>query len=163
MNTETWLGVERLPRFSDPMTALLWGSRIYLVHATSGEPVPPLFNLLFSHVLSADTQPAITEVLDFLMYHSTVPVAVHALDCTCVSIHEQALADGIRAISAGSLSGYCEAMSTVLIREDAMTIGPSIQSIAAALNRVQATGFVQSANVIAPRAFVNTQQAAHWH
>ncbi|MEL6868867.1 MAG: hypothetical protein AAFO81_03615 [Pseudomonadota bacterium] len=153
MHAQQWLSVEKIPRFRDPLTALLWGSRIYLAHATSGEPAPPALNVLFSHVLSADTQPAMIEALDFLMFHSTVPLAVHALDCECVSVHERALADAIRAIQAGSLSSYCAAMQTVLTPDDALSIGPVLQILAHEISGVERRGFVQSANVIAPRAF----------
>ncbi|MEO0576326.1 MAG: hypothetical protein AAF004_12745 [Pseudomonadota bacterium] len=163
MNAQQWLSVEKLPRFSDPLTALLWGSRIYLVHATSGEPTPPALNLLFSHVLSSDVQPAMIDALDFLMFHSTVPLDVHALDCECVSIHEMALADAIRAIQIGSIDGYCEAMKPVLTGDDALAIGPCIQALANAITTVERRGFVQSANVIAPRAFAPAVQRSQWH
>lgn len=153
MNPQQWLAVEKLPRFADPLTALLWGSRIYLAHASCGEPTPPALNLLFSHVLSADAQPAMVDVLDFMMFHSTVPLAVHALDCECVSIHEMALADAIRAIQAGSIDAYCVAFKPVLTADDALAIGPCVQSLAQAISTVERQGFVQTANVIAPRAF----------
>ena len=113
-DTDQWLGVEQLPRFKDPLTALLWGSRIYLVHASSGEPDPPALHLLFSKVLCSATEASLQQVLDFMMFHSTIPLAVHALDCECVSAHEQALADAIRAVQAGSLEGYQNAMAGVL-------------------------------------------------
>lgn len=156
MNAQQWLSVEQIPRFKDPLTALLWGSRIYLAHATSGEPIPPALNLLFSHVLSADAQPAMVDVLDFLMFHSTVPLSVHALECECVSAHERALADAIRAVQMGSINAYCEALKPVLTGDDALAIGPSIQVLANALNVVERRGFVQSANIVAPRAFAHT-------
>ncbi|MFK8053065.1 MAG: hypothetical protein AB8F65_08820 [Woeseiaceae bacterium] len=163
MHTENWLNVETLPRFRDPMTALLYGSRIYLVHATSGEPVPPMFNLLFSQVLSADTQAAMIEALDFLVFHSTESLNIHSLDCTCVSVHERALADAIRAIQAGSLIGYQTAMEQVLLPEDAMSIGPIVQVIASELMQVERSGFVQSVNVTAPKSFAQKPLSVALH
>lgn len=153
MKAQQWLGVEKLPRFEDPMTALLWGTRIYLAHATSGEPAPPVLNLLFRTVLSADMESALVETLDFLMFHSTAPLMLHQLSCTCVSAHELAMADGIRAIQFGSLRKYCEAMERVLTPSDALVIGTHMQALADALSKIDAQGFVQSANMIAPSGF----------
>ncbi|MEL7312549.1 MAG: hypothetical protein AAFN07_13640 [Pseudomonadota bacterium] len=160
MAHEHWLGVEKLPRFEDPMTALLWGSRIYLAHAISGEPTPPVLNLLFKNVLSIDTRPALFDSLDFLIFHSTMPFILHPLNCLEVSVHERALADGIRAIQSGSLQEYCRAMERVLTASDALVVGPKIQTLANALARIEAQGFVQSANIIAPTQFRQAAEAS---
>ncbi|MEM7610702.1 MAG: hypothetical protein AAF270_03420 [Pseudomonadota bacterium] len=162
-DTDQWLGVEQLPRFKDPLTALLWGSRIYLVHASSGEPAPPALHLLFSKVLCSDTEAALQQVLDFMMFHSTIPLAVHALDCECVSAHEQALADAIRAVQAGSLVGYQNAMAGVLLDDDAMTIGPQIQCIANALRHIEHAGFVQSAVTVDRSTATDNAPVSQYH
>ena len=143
------------------MTALLWGARIYLAHAVSGEPTPPVLNLLFKNVLSVDARPALFDSLDFLIYHSTSPFVLHQLHCLEVSAHERALADAIRAIQMGSLQDYCGAMERVLTPNDALVVGPKIQTLANALASIEAQGFVQSANIIAPTQFRQTAEATH--
>ena len=154
---------QHLPRFRDPMTALMWGARIYVAHAASGEPAPPVLRLLFQQVLPADVQPALIEVLDFLIYHSTVPLVGRRGTSDGVAPHERALADAIRAIQAGSLVTYCVAMEQVLVAEDAISIGPAIQLIASALQRLEHRGFVQSANVVSPAAFAWQSRLASVH
>ncbi|MEL7298704.1 MAG: hypothetical protein AAGJ86_13665 [Pseudomonadota bacterium] len=145
------------------MTALLWAARKYLSHAISGEPAPPVLRLLFRQVLPADVEPELVRTLDFLIYHSTVPLVVKERRSAGFAAHEQALAEAIRAVQAGSLETYCTAMEQVLVAEDAIMIGPSIQSIAFAMQRLEHDGFVQSASISMPFRFVGPGRLVSVH
>lgn len=145
MQTRFSTSSAELPRFQDTLTAVLWGARVYLRAIVNGKRPPHAFDALFWQVLSVDTQAALTALLDYLIYHSTVPLQIHDLECTVVSAHEQAIADGIRAIWRCSLTDYQAAMAPVLIDADALAIGPEMQAIADALLRIERSGFVQSA------------------
>lgn len=137
----------RTPLFGDPYEGLIWAIRYYLSSASRGDPTPPEVNMMLRRWLAADAEYELTQVLEFLVFHTTAPLRISDSWRHWLPVHEIAIVNGIRALRFGSLQLYCDAMRHILTTEDALFIGPQLQIVANAIGDTQQRGLIQSARL----------------
>jgi len=111
----------------------VWASRLYLSNRINNAPSNDWLASTFDGAAERSMFLALMRVWDCMLVSSDAQVVLHAPDCGCLSIHEQALITGVRCLQSPRGEGYSAAMAAVLPLSAVRLIRPAVQDLARAL------------------------------
>lgn len=161
-STSDWLGTAQVPRFKAPVDMLVWVAEQYIESAARGSAPPMVLGTVLGQLLTPASEDAFLGALDFLMFHSTIPVVATRREHPTAQPHARAVGEALSALMESSLERYCKALAPVLLAEDGLALGPTLQALANELGRLRASGLQQSARpTVVPFAETRSRVLCH--
>lgn len=124
----------RLESPRSAMHRIVWASRLYLSNRVNNAPSSDWLASTFDGAAERSLFLALMRVWDCMLVSSDERVILHAPECRCLSIHEQALITAVRCLQSPHGAGYSAAMASVLPMSAVRLIRPAVQNLARALS-----------------------------
>lgn len=127
------------PPCEQPISMLIWASRIYIHHVVNQASVPEarLLNQLARSRMDT-AYPSLAKLIDHVLVGSRVTIQLHQPQCPCMSQHEQAVIMALRSAQTGNVVASSACLHSVLQSSTVRCCEPLVRRIAMSLTFAEA-------------------------